>query len=86
MVELGLLNTSSDCIHSLPGKRIQNIYLSKRENEILTYVTKGYNAKQIAKKLDISSRTVEQHVENIKFKMNVSSKAELIEKVMEDHV
>ena len=52
--------------------------LSDRENEVLSHVVRGKTSKEIGMQLDISRRTVEHHIENIKYKTNCHSKAELI--------
>lgn len=52
--------------------------LSIREREVLSFVTRGMTAKMIAKELIISPRTVEQHIENIKRKIGIGSKYQLI--------
>jgi len=54
--------------------------LTKREIECLNLTVKGKPAKKVAYELRISQRTVEEHLTNIKKKMGVFSKAELIEK------
>lgn len=53
--------------------------LSKRELQCLKYLAKGNSAKQIAKNLGISSRTVETHITNLKNKMNLYHKNELFD-------
>lgn len=56
------------------------IYFSKRETEVLSYVVKGYTAKKISIILKLSMRTVEHHIENIKLKSGCKRKYELIYK------
>src|SRR5262249_52667245 len=56
--------------------------LSTKERRCLYYLIKGKSAREIALALGLSKRTIEHHLENIKFKMNVTSKSELIEKAM----
>lgn len=81
IASLGLLNNTSPSI--LPGAQFDNIYLSKREMECLRFTVRGKSAKQIAAELKISSRTVEEYLNNIKLKLGVFSKAELIDKTLE---
>jgi DNA-binding NarL/FixJ family response regulator len=57
-----------------------NCYLSQRELEVLQHLVKGKSAKIIAEILQISKRTVEHHIENIKQKTGCSTKYELIYK------
>lgn len=55
--------------------------LSKRENEILTYLAKGYRYKEIADKLFISIETVRTHIRNIYEKLQVRSRTEALLKI-----
>lgn len=52
--------------------------LSNRELEIFQFLGQGLSAKQIARRLMLSAKTVETHRDNIKRKLKVSSSAELI--------
>lgn len=54
--------------------------LSSRENDVLRYVAEGYPAPYIAKQLELSSRTVENYIANLKDKLLCDSKIELIQK------
>lgn len=51
--------------------------LSKREYEIAIYLAEGKSAPEIAKLIDISSRTVETHRVNIYSNLEIKSAAEL---------
>jgi DNA-binding NarL/FixJ family response regulator len=51
--------------------------LTERETEILRYVAKGLTAKQIAAKLSLSHRTVENHVQATFGKLQVANRVEL---------
>lgn len=71
-----------DTIHAMPSKynRIYDMTdpknqfgLTNRELECARILSKGYSAKEIALKLNISYRTVEQHLSQIKNKMNLKS-------------
>ncbi len=55
--------------------------LTKKENEILSLLSKGFLYKEIAAKLSISVGTVTQHIHNIYEKLHVSNKTEAINKV-----
>lgn len=61
-------------------------YLTRRELQCLFYLAKGYSAKKIAKKFNISPRTVETHVNNLKDKFSVSSKSDLIAACFERNI
>lgn len=64
---------------------IDGIVLSPRESQILKELVRGKLTKEIANKLGISFRTVEDYLANIKRKLDVPSKSKLIEKVF-DHI
>ena len=81
--EYGLLDTKVSIESLLSSAVFNGHYFSKREMECLQYYIKGRTAKQIAKELKLSYRTVQHYLENIKCKMGVSSKSELISKVTE---
>lgn len=86
LTKLGLLNSPAgydDC-HFLPGSKINNVYLSRRETQCLQLYIKGKTAKEVARILRLSYRTVENYIRNIKIKMGVTKKSELIIKMM-DH-
>ncbi|MEE2852208.1 MAG: response regulator transcription factor [Actinomycetota bacterium] len=51
--------------------------LTDRETEVLRYVAKGLSAKQIANKLSLSHRTVENHVQATFRKLQVANRVEL---------
>lgn len=51
--------------------------LTARETEVLRYVAKGLSAKQIAEKLSLSHRTVENHVQATFRKLQVANRVEL---------
>jgi len=50
--------------------------LTQRESEILSYVAKGYQDKEIADKFYLSSETVRTHLRNIYKKLHVRSRTE----------
>lgn len=63
--------------------RTQDIFqrharLSKREKEVMTLAAAGLTSKEIAKKLDISHRTVEVHRTHVMHKMGAANVAELV--------
>lgn len=70
--KLGLLNQSLKPI--LP---IEHLY-TKRERQCLGYILQGYKAKDIAAKLQLSTRTIEHYIESMKYKIGASSKSDLI--------
>jgi DNA-binding NarL/FixJ family response regulator len=54
--------------------------LSRRENEILDLLAKGFRYKEIASKLFVSNETVRTHIRNIYEKLQVNSRAEALRK------
>ena len=52
--------------------------LSPRENEVLRLVAKGYTYREIAEKLFISVKTVQNHVQNILTKLQLHKRYELM--------
>lgn len=62
---------------------IVNIGLTKRQSQCLYHLVRGKTAKQIAKALNLSNRTVEFYLENIKDKFKCESRSDLIAKAIE---
>lgn len=52
--------------------------ISSRESECLFYLIRGNTAKEIARQLSLSYRTVEQHIDSLKRKFSCRNKSELI--------
>ena len=52
--------------------------LSERENDVLRLVAKGYSYKEIGEKLFISTKTVQNHVQNILTKLQLKRRYELM--------
>lgn len=57
--------------------------ITLRQLECIELLANGYTAKMSARILGLSSRTVERHIENIKDKLNVNHRAELISRFLE---
>jgi DNA-binding CsgD family transcriptional regulator len=70
----------------LPQKINQVKILSKREKECLQYLTRGMTAKQIARILNLSPRTIEFYIENMKNKLECHNRIELVAKAIQNHV
>lgn len=60
---------------------INLLNLSARQKDCLHYLARGLTVKQIAKKLNLSPRTVGHYLENLKKKLNCANRAELMEKI-----
>lgn len=59
----------------------KDYHISSREQEVLNYVLKGFNNREIASKLFISDHTVKNHMTNILQKLDVSDRSQAIAKV-----
>lgn len=57
--------------------------LTERETEILRLVAKGLSSRQIADRLDISHRTVQNHTQNVLRKLQLHNRVELTRYVIE---
>jgi two-component system, NarL family, response regulator NreC len=57
--------------------------LTKREIQVLRLLVKGNTNAQVAELLHVSERTIEFHRKNILFKLNLSTRAELVEYAIE---
>ena len=55
------------------------VVLSSRQREILQFHAEGKSAKEIASKLNISTRTVEFHKSRMKEQLNIKTSAELVQ-------
>ena len=64
------------------GKRTdhqaQGLHITRRQQEVLTYIAEGLNNREIADQLNISSRTVEVHRFNLMRRLQVTNVAQLI--------
>ena len=52
--------------------------ITRRQQEVLTYIAEGLNNREIADQLNISSRTVEVHRFNLMRRLQVTNVAQLI--------
>jgi two-component system, NarL family, response regulator DegU len=52
--------------------------LTRRETEILEYISRGFLNKQIASELDISEQTIKNHVTSILRKLNANARTEAV--------
>lgn len=76
---INLLKNQENRIFAVDG-------LTQRENECLEYYVKGYSYKSIGKKLEISHRTVETHIQNIKMKINLDQREKIAEYVYQSEM
>jgi DNA-binding CsgD family transcriptional regulator len=66
--------------------QVNKLKLSKREAECIYNLSQGKTAKEIAKVLNLSFRTVEFYINNIKNKWGCSTRSELIDKALIPHL
>lgn len=59
------------------GERVPDTVLTERENEVIKLIAEGLSAKEIAKELTISVRTVDRHRENILGKLGMRDRTQL---------
>ncbi len=60
------------------------IKLSNREIDCIAYIKNNLTAKMIAKKMNLSHRTVEAYLENIRAKFNLPDRHELLRVILQD--
>jgi DNA-binding CsgD family transcriptional regulator len=63
------------------GAKFPNIYFTKREAETLYFLLQGKTIVETGDCLNLSARTIEFYVKNMKLKVGVKSKVELLEKI-----
>ena len=56
--------------------------LTERQTDCLYHLVRGLSIKEIARKLELSPRTVEHYLDSVKNKLNCNSRSELIDKIM----
>jgi DNA-binding NarL/FixJ family response regulator len=71
---------------STPAGKIAAPVLTDREAEILRLVAKGLTYPQIAARLTLSTRTVQNHVQNTLNKLHLHNKAQLVRYALEQGV
>ncbi len=63
-------------------QNIKSVKLTNRQSSCALHLLQGLQYKEIALKLNLSPRTVEDHVIQLKIKFNARNKGELIIKLM----
>jgi DNA-binding NarL/FixJ family response regulator len=71
---------------SAPTSKVVAPVLTDREAEILRLVAKGLTYPQIAQRLTLSTRTVQNHVQNTLSKLRLHNKAQLVRYALEQGV
>ncbi len=80
IIQTGLIPHSKNI---MPGFNVNDIYFSKQEIKCLRLLIASKTIKSIGQQMSLSSRTVEYYLNNIKRKLNVKTKSELIEKMVQ---
>lgn len=57
---------------------LSGLTFSKKQMTLLQYLTMGYSAAEIANLVNRSKRTIEGHIEHLKYKLQCTSKSEII--------
>ena len=70
-------------LHSPAALDSKDRELSAREAELIFYLLRGFNNKEIANFMALSSRTIESYLESIKSKFNCFSRKELLLKCLQ---
>jgi DNA-binding CsgD family transcriptional regulator len=73
-----MLNPSRFPDHATQQVNTHYQLFSRRERECLYYLSRAKTAKEISRILNVSTRTIEHYIENIKIKTGISTRTELI--------
>lgn len=78
--------SSDDTLHNqlLPKRfyissRKQNLYLTRQQFSCIKYLAQGRSAKEIGNRLNVSNRTIEGYLEQLKTKIDAYNKSQLID-------
>ncbi len=64
--------------------RVYMIIFTEKENEVLRYLVKGLNNKEIGERMFVTSHTVKAHIASILRKLNVTNRTEAVYVIMKD--
>lgn len=64
------------------GKEFPGIYFTKREAECIYWIVQNNTLKQTARIMNLSARTVEFYVKNMKLKLRCANKKQLINTIL----
>jgi len=76
----------SHFINKFSAQKAFALGLSKREAECLFYLFEGYTAKEIARAIELSPRTIEGYIDNMKDKLGCSTISELLLITMQSEI
>lgn len=68
------------------GGEYGDLYLTQREVDCIVRIIQGKTIVKIATELTLSPRTVEFYLRNVKSKLRCRTKAQLIEKIMQNNL
>jgi len=71
----------TNCCYML-GKQFNNVYFTKREAQCMIHIIGGKTNQDVAHLLQLSPRTVEFYVQNMKTKLHCRTKSELVGKII----
>jgi DNA-binding NarL/FixJ family response regulator len=66
--------------------KVKKAKLSKKESAIVKFIIEGDNSREIAEKLNLSIRTVDNHRANMMKRLGVKNAVELVRKVQDDNL
>jgi DNA-binding CsgD family transcriptional regulator len=72
-----IITTNSISQPTPPNDHLNSTKITQREKDCISYLLKGLSNKEMARKLNISNRTVDTHVNNLKDKFLCRNKLEL---------
>lgn len=73
------ISDNGSCVNFKSNKQL----LTVRENQCIEFLSYGFTMKEIAKEMKISPRTVEDYLNNLKIKLGVRRKSEIINALIE---
>ncbi len=68
------------------GKEYPDVYLTKREAECIFWVVQDCTISETALKMQLSARTVEFYVKNMKLKLRCENKKKLVDKILQTNL
>jgi len=83
-----LINRKNEIIYKkkpteIDQKAVKEFGISKRELEVLQYMSKGLSNQEIADSLYVSLNTIKTHISNLFGKLNVDRRTQAIQKAQE---
>ncbi|MDY2586038.1 response regulator transcription factor [Winogradskyella aquimaris] len=73
------LHKKASNLPEIDESKIKELELTKREYEVLQYVSKGLSNKEIGEKLFLSESTIKTHVSNLLIKLNAKRRTQAIQ-------